>query len=185
MTLESGKKTDGHGAMQHWESLRTDARDEIKRRIQQRDQYSMQLTVALGAVVIAAFSAKGTHWLFLLAPLIASYYTALILYSYRIHDVLAKYLREEIEPELANTCGLPVQKEWESWYLASSLRVGVRRSFFLWEMWIVTLLSTAFVWRKEWQWPMPYYQLGVLLTATVVYLILAAWVSSLKKVKKN
>src|SRR4029077_12020902 len=90
---EGSMPEDNHLA--HLESLREDARDEVKRRIQQRDQYSMQLTVALGAIAVGAFSAKGTHVLFLIAPLVSIYFTSLILFSYRIHDLLTTYLRDE------------------------------------------------------------------------------------------
>jgi hypothetical protein len=106
----------------HLEALREDVRDEIKRRIQQRDQYSMQLTVALGAIAVGAFSANGTTRLFVIAPLVSLYFTALILYSYGIHDMLANYLRRELEPEFKNLCNLPTDAEWESWYQATGRR---------------------------------------------------------------
>jgi len=139
----------------------------------------MQLTVALGATVVGAFSANGTYRLFTLAPLVAIYFTALILFSYRIHDVLAKYLREQIEPEFEKACGVPKAMEWESWYKASDLKVGIRREFFVWEMWAVTLLSMAFVWYKDWsrgQGCAIFIALGF---ATAIYLVLTLWVMSL------
>ena len=167
-------------SLAHLEALRTDTRDEIKRRIQQRDQYSMQLTVALGATLVGSFSANGTYRLFMLAPLVAIYFTALILYSYRIHDVLAKYLREQIEPEFSKRCGVPTDMEWETWYKASRLMIGIRRSFFVWEMWIVNLLSLVFVWYKEWsRGTTSCATLVVLGFATVLYVVLGLWTTSL------
>jgi hypothetical protein len=167
----------------HMESLREDARDEVKRRIQQRDQYSMQLTVALGAIAVGAFSAKGTHMLFLVAPLVSIYFTSLILFSYRIHDVLTTYLRDEIEPEFVALSKFPTAKEWETWYQNSGLKVGVRRAFFVVQMWMVTVISLGYVWYKE---------CGetrfrcVLIGAVVSYLVLGLWTSLLlRKVKKN
>jgi hypothetical protein len=50
--MEEGKQR----ATAHLEKLRDDARDEIKRRIEQRDKCSIQLTIALGAIVAVAFS---------------------------------------------------------------------------------------------------------------------------------
>jgi hypothetical protein len=168
------------GKLSHLDALRGDVRDEIKRRIQQRDQYSMQLTVALGAIAVGAFSTNGTHRLFLVAPLVAIYFTALILYSYRIHDLLARYLRDELEPELASESGISPAKEWETWYVKSGHRPGVRRWFFVLEMWLVTALSLSFVWYKESRFSC------ALLLVTIAYFIIAALTSTLlRKEKKN
>lgn len=167
--------------LDHLHVLREDVRDEVKRRIQQRDQYSMQLTVALGAIAIGASSAKGTHMFFAVAPLVSIYFTALILYSYRIHDLLATYLRQEIEPEFAALCNVPTPKEWETWYLNSGQRPGVRRWFFVIEMWIVTVLSLAYVWYawyKEWGDARVF---CLLVAANVVYFILGIWASFLPR----
>jgi hypothetical protein len=161
--------------LSHLEALRADARDEVKRRIQQRDQYSMQLTVALGAIAVGAFSANGTPKFFALAPMVSIYFTALILYSYRIHDVLATYLRCEIEPQFQSLCSVPSSKELEIWYAAEGRRSGVRRWFFVLEMWVITLLSLAYVFHKTWNEP------GftcILKYAALTYFILAAWTSS-------
>jgi hypothetical protein len=127
----------------------------------------MQLTVALGAVVIGAYSARGTSRLFILAPLLAIYFTALILYSYRIHDMLAGYLREEIEPEFQELTELPATKEWEIWYRSEGRRPGVRRWFFVAEMWIVTVAGLGFLWHQEWSVP-GQFQL-ILACATLAY----------------
>jgi hypothetical protein len=43
----------------HLEKIRDDIRDEIKRRIDQRDKYSIQLTVVLSAIVGVSFSKPG------------------------------------------------------------------------------------------------------------------------------
>ena len=157
--------------LSHLESIREDVRDEVKRRIQQRDQYSMQLTVALGAIAVGAFSANGTPRLFILAPLVAIYFTALILYSYRIHDMLADYLRDEIEPKFEQLCGLPRSAEWETWYRARGRTPGVRRWFFVAEMWIVSVVTLGFLWHKEWSISGWFHT--VLWCATGTYLVLS------------
>ncbi len=54
-------------------AVREDARGEIKARIEQRDRYSLQLLVGLGAIAAAALSQKGLGWLWLLAPVIAAH----------------------------------------------------------------------------------------------------------------
>jgi hypothetical protein len=65
--------------LSHLEALRTDVRDEIKKRIEQRDKYSIQMTIALGAIVGVAFSKPELQKVLTAAPLISVYFTALIL----------------------------------------------------------------------------------------------------------
>ena len=122
--------------------IRSDVRDEIKRRIDQRDKYSVQLTIILSAIVGVAFSAKGREGVLLAAPIASIYFTALILYSYRIHDLLARYLRQVIEPRLANLANVPMEIEWEQYYRGQDMP-GIRRRFFLVALWGVTILSLA------------------------------------------
>lgn len=124
----------------HLEKIRDDIRDEIKRRIDQRDKYSIQLTVVLSAIVGVSFSKPGFEKILLAAPLASIYFTVLILYSYRIHAVLAGYLREKIEPALAALAGTDPSIEWERYYLDHAVP-GIRRGFFLTALWVVTIVS--------------------------------------------
>ncbi|HEX4953951.1 MAG TPA: hypothetical protein VF017_11225 [Thermoanaerobaculia bacterium] len=136
-------------AIAHLEVLRNDARDEIKRRIEQRDKYSIQMTISLAAVIGVAVSKGGEFQRALIvAPLVALYFTVLILYSYRIHALLARYLRDQIEPQLARLCGTPLVAEWENYYKGHAVP-GIRRSFFLTGMWIVDLGSMGYLWFSE------------------------------------
>jgi len=155
--------------LRHIEAIREDVRDEVKRRIQQRDQYSMQLTVALGAIAVGAYSTNGTTRLFILAPLVTIYFTALILYSYRIHHMLANYLRDVIEPKFEDLTGFPKAAEWETWYQNQGTRSGVRRWFFVAEMCCVTGITMVFLWHKEWSTPGWFHT--VLSLATIAYLV--------------
>ncbi len=61
----------------HLEAIRSDIRDEIKRRIGQRDSYSVQLTVAVGALAGAAFARVELERALLAAPLVSIYFTVL------------------------------------------------------------------------------------------------------------
>jgi len=135
-------------AIAHFETLRQDTRDEIKSRIEQRDKYSIQLTIALGVLVAVSFSMTGLRMVLIAAPLVSVYFTVLILYSYRVHDVLAKYLREEIEPELARLCGTPPEKEWETYYKTQEVP-GIRQWFFLVALWTACALSLLYLWLAE------------------------------------
>lgn len=135
-------------ATTHFEALRQDARDEIKRRIEQRDRYSIQLSIALAALLAVSFSTPGLRAVLIAAPLVSIYFTVLILYSYRVHHVLAKYLREQIEPELARVYGTPVDKEWENYYTKHAVP-GIRRQFFLAALWVVSVLSLIYLWFAE------------------------------------
>ena len=115
-------------AIAHLEKLREDIRDEIKKRIEQRDKYSIQLTIALSAVIAIAFSkTKDENFVYsgilIVVPLISIYFNVLIMYSYTIHRTAARYLREKIEQELANLCGTPIDMEWENYYSEEAKKI--------------------------------------------------------------
>lgn len=135
-------------AASHLETLRSDIRDEVKRRIDQRDRYSIQLTLSLGAIVAFSFSKDGFRRALIAAPLVSTYFTVLILYSYRIHKLLAKYLREVIEPQLAHASGTKPGDEWERWY-ATQQSPGIRRWFFLLTLWVVAVLTMGYLFVAE------------------------------------
>ncbi len=126
--------------LDHVRAVKLDIRDEIKRRIEQRDKYSIQMTVVLTAVIGVAFSKPGFQNALLAAPLASIYFTVLILYSYRVHGVLARYLREVVDPILAKAAGAAPELEWESYY-RSHAAPGIRRRFFLTALWVVTIGS--------------------------------------------
>ena len=154
-------------ARAHLETIRQDIRNEVKRRIKQRDKYSIQLTIALGAIVAVAFSLTDVRRVLIVAPLVAIYFTVLILYSYRVHRLLARYLCEEIEPELARLCGTPPEKEWETWYKAHGVP-GIRRWFFLIALWVVCITLLVYLWMVESE--QGEFRM-VLIVATAVYIV--------------
>lgn len=159
-------------ATAHFGTLRQDARDEIKKRIEQRDKYSIQLSIALAALLAVSFSTTGLRAVLIAVPLVSIYFTILILYSYRVHHILAKYLREEIEPELARLCETPVDKEWETYYATQRVS-GIRRKFFLYALWVVGTLSLIYLWLTECN------QLGVTVlgVATAAYVGADVWIT--------
>lgn len=152
----------------HFETLRQDARDEIKRRIEQRDKYSIQMTIALGALVAVSFSMTDLRMVLIAVPLVSIYFTVLILYSYRVHRLLAQYLRDEVEPELARGYGIDCDKEWENYYKKHNVP-GIRRWFFLLTLWAVTIMSLVYLWLQE----NARTELGTALTVmSIVYMVL-------------
>lgn len=128
----------------HLEDLRNDIRGEIRQRIEQRDKYSVQLTISVAAISAFALSQQGTLRLLFAAPIASLYFTVLILYSYTIHDLLAAYLRDVIEPRLAQRHGIAGDVEFETHY-ARQRRPGIRREFFLWAHWVVVIASCMLV----------------------------------------
>jgi hypothetical protein len=167
-------------ATAHLETLRQDVRDEVKKRIEQRDKYSIQLSLALAALVAVSFSTTGLRAVLIAAPLVSIYFTVLILYSYRVHHVLARYLRKEIEPELARLYGTPLAKEWETYYCWEDYDKkkkrevpGIRKRFFLVALWVVSTLSLSYLWlaqRNQLEWLL-------LLVASVVYVGASTWIT--------
>ena len=161
-------------AIAHLEALRQDVRDEVKRRIEQRDHYSIQMTIALGAIVAVSFSPKGFGRALIAAPLVSIYFTVLILYSYRIHRLIATYLRETVEPELARLCGTSPDLECETYCRRHSLP-GIRRPFFLIALWVLCAGSLAYLWLAE----RGGHEFTIALSfLSAVYLAAAAWITA-------
>lgn len=158
-------------AVTHLEALRIDVRDEIKRRIEQRDKYSIQLTIALGALVAIAFSRTDLAKVLIAAPLVSIYFTVLIMYSYSVHSVLALYLREELEPRLADLSGTPVDTEWERFYARHEVP-GIRKGFFLAAVWVVSFGSLGYLWVAQ-----SSGFLAVLVVTTVIYVAAAGFIT--------
>lgn len=136
-------------AITHFESIRADIRDEMKKRIEQRDKYSIQLTITLSAIIGIAFSKPEYRRVLLVAPMLSIYFTILISYSYRIHAVLASYLRDELEPKLAELCGTERELEWEYYYQHHEVP-GVRKSFFLITVVVVSVLNFVYLFIVDW-----------------------------------
>ena len=151
------------------------ARDEIKSRIEQRDKYSIQLTIALGEIIAVSFSQDDLRRVLMAAPLVSLYFVVLILYSYRVHEVLALYLKEKLEPALSQRIGTSIELEWENFY--GEHRVpGIRRQFFLGAHWVVTLLSIAYLLATEvnWDWKFNEFEIA-LFVVSLIYLLVSAW----------
>jgi hypothetical protein len=120
----------------HIEAIRTDLRDEVKRRIEQRDAYSIALATASGGAVAVALSNPDFRPAFAAIPLFFLFFTHLLHYSYRVHNRIVRFLRTEIEPELANLCETPRWVEWENYYAKLGV-LDIRGRFFS----IVQLIS--------------------------------------------
>ena len=164
-------------AIAHFEAILHDKRDEIKRRIEQRDKYSIQLTIALTAIVAVAFSTTNFTTNFgkvlIAAPLVSIYFTVLILYSYKVQRILAEYLRCKIEPELAHLCGTSPDLEWETYYQRHAVP-GIRESFFKWALWVVCVASLIYLWIVESE----HYGFKIaLIITTVAYIGTAIWIT--------
>ena len=80
-----------------------DARNEIKQRITQRDNFAVQyiiITVTILTVAFSNYSDSVSYVTFALLPLLTDFYTFLIDSSYKVHTRLVEYLNSEIEPEI-------------------------------------------------------------------------------------
>ncbi|MBL8048646.1 MAG: HAD-IIIA family hydrolase [Chthonomonas sp.] len=135
------------------QALYSEVRTEIRQRITQRDQYSIQLTVALAAIIAISASGKPTetphlYRALLAAPLLSIYYSVLIQYSYAIHQILARLLREEIEPALTEISHQRPEYELETFYL-NHRAPGIRKWFFRVTMLTITFAVAAVMWVNE------------------------------------
>jgi Na+/melibiose symporter-like transporter len=161
----------------HLETLRANARDEVKRRIEQRDKYSVQLSIALTALVGISFSITGFRMILIAVPLVSIYFTVLILYSYKIHSTLASYLREKIELKMAEYYEIEKDYEWENYYKTQHVP-GIRRIFFMVALWVVTILSIVFLWCTEQNQQLTVVQvLGILYAISNILITVFFWKS--------
>lgn len=97
---------------------------------------SIQMVLALGASFAVAIERFPRS--ILIAPLISLYYTAMILYSYKIHDIAVRLLREGLEPTLAKMAGTDPALEVETFFHRHGA-AGIRRDFF----WGVSIATTV------------------------------------------
>jgi hypothetical protein len=143
VTLQS----DDDKRINHYERLREDVRSEIKVRINQRDIFAIQLITTLGVICSVAFAQEGFNKVIIVAPMLSVYYTMQILYSYRLHDQLAKYLREILEPQLSKLSMTNPKHEWEYYYFhEKKANPGILRTFYFRAMWVVTFASMSYLW---------------------------------------
>jgi len=169
-------------AIAHLEKLREDIRDEMKRRIEQRDKYSIQLTIAVGAIFSFALSGKVDKLIIVAAPMVSLYFTVLILYSYKVHRVLSDYLRNKLENELATLHNIPLEMEWENFYNVQKqnnkeVPSGIRRKFYPIMFVLVTFISLVYLW-SNYCFDSPY-KTGThvfLVIITIIYVVSAIWI---------
>ncbi|MGN0153213.1 MAG: D-glycero-alpha-D-manno-heptose-1,7-bisphosphate 7-phosphatase [Lachnospiraceae bacterium] len=117
--------------------IRDDARDELKQRIAQRDNFAIQYTVITLALLTLTFSQNGEKVSFValaLLPLVSLFYSMLIDSSYRVHERLVEYLNAEIEPRISKEFGNKIML-WEQYcdkvrHLECDNREGGRNRFF-------------------------------------------------------
>lgn len=138
--------------IQHYENIRDDVRGEIKQRIMQRDNFSVQFIVSLGTIIAVSFvSGSDYRFALLFLPLVSAYFSLQILYSYSLHDVLVKYLKKEIEPTLTRLLGIDERHEWEKYYAeqdkesGKKYKPGIRRNFFILSLWVTSILPTIYL----------------------------------------
>ena len=131
--------------LEHLERIRDDVRDEVKKRIRQRDNYSIQHIIALGVVFGASLSTEiqFADEIVLFAPFVSIYFTVLILYSYRSHRFLTTYLIEKIEPLFKELCNSETGIEIETYYKENHIP-GTRKIYFYILMCIVIGLSLSY-----------------------------------------
>ena len=116
-----------------------DLRDELKQRIAQRDTLSIQCVIAITAVISLAVTTK-KELLFMLLPFVMIFFTSQIYESYRVHERLVEFLRENIEKQISINVSLEAEQSlWENYCarvrdLTVDHAVGGRKKFFTYTM---------------------------------------------------
>lgn len=129
----------------HYEQVREDIRHEMKLRMRQRDGFAAQMVVLLTLLLAAGIADAGYRQALILVPLLSVFYTLQIMFSYRKHDLLARYLREVLEPDLAKLHRIDPGREWQS-FSSKADRSAHRKGLFLWTMWAICAGSMAYLW---------------------------------------
>lgn len=132
-----------------WLEVLKDCRGEIEMRIRQRDNFAMQLIIAVGVVLTAGL--HGVQYSYYLIPffipVISYYYSCQILYSYVMHDRLHEYIAFIVEPQIKRVANLdPEVRLWERQCEETALRrvqrdPGIRRAFFEQVPWVAAFFS--------------------------------------------
>ena len=130
----------------------SEVRGEIVERIKQRDTFAIQFIVTMGTVFTVGFlDFKFAPFVFFMLPILAIFYSVQIMYSYVIHDRCNKFLKEEIEPELAKLLSYSEYNKsrlmWESYCDYDSKKnliktPGIRKGFFEKAVFIVPVISS-------------------------------------------
>lgn len=153
MSENSVTETEHHAILQseddkkisHYEKVREDIRGEIKLRIRMRGRFATYMVTLLALLCAVAFADDGYRQVLLVAPFLSVFFTTQILYSYRKHETLARYLRDVIEPALAKLHRIDPTREWHA-YGHKTARSGFHRNFLLWAMWIVCAGLMTLLW---------------------------------------
>lgn len=129
-------------------ALWTEAREEVRQRITQRDNYFVRMILILAAIMVAVGK---VHVIFMMAiPAVALYFAILTSRSYDIHRTLAKYIREELETKILKMLYTEDDEqhlEYETMFKQQD-RVAVRvniNQITLYIISILTLLAVLFV----------------------------------------
>ena len=86
-------------------------RDELKMRIQQRDNLAIQFIVIVGVLSGIAFTDYSyAYFTILIIPLMTLFFSIQIFSSYEVHDRLVKFIREHIEVELGHVLNVDDKK---------------------------------------------------------------------------
>ena len=102
--VENICQTDPHVTPQIVLEIYRDLRDEIKRRVDERNRYIIQLVIAVGALLTFAFPDKMQPVRSMVASVVGMFlpvlYYCLIKRSYTIGENIKEYLKSWIEPRL-------------------------------------------------------------------------------------
>lgn len=125
-------------------------RDELKRRIVQRNNFAIQFVAAVAAILAISCGVKNYEYinvLFLL-PIITAFYAVRIFSSYRVSERLVEFMCHYIEPQIAKCIDedKPEDILWESFCekdrkISMSSGIGIQKGFFQTVLFLVPIIS--------------------------------------------
>jgi len=103
--------------LSHYDKVRRDMREEVVKRISQRDRFGIECFIAIGTLTIAATQ---IGWALFAAPLISLYYSTQIFESYKLHEKITSYIALVVEENIDSLLKNRDPKvQWEEWQLFS------------------------------------------------------------------
>lgn len=120
VTDKKGDNKDNTSVIAHLEGIRASTEKEFVDSQNRRSTYLIQLIIALGAIAAAYISSANSFlyapFILLILPLLTIFYVTLMAKASIMEDIMVKYLRDNLEPKLAEICNINEELEYEIYW---------------------------------------------------------------------
>lgn len=129
-------------------NLENDIRDEVKKRVAQRDSFAVQCIVAAGVLIgLSITESAFAPYIILLFPLIAFFYINQINHSYAVHAKLMEFIVDKIEVDIKKLYNGEKSLGWNNYAYKEEKKnkdaFGKRRNFFNYVIYFIPFVSVG------------------------------------------